>query len=344
MKILYAIQGTGNGHLARAIDIYPQLAQYGTTDVLISGIQSDISLPFPVKYKLYGLSFIFGKHGGVDRWQTFKRMRPLRLLQDIVQLPIQEYDLVINDFEPVSAWACRLYKKPCIALSHQSSVMHRKVPPPVTDSLIGRMVLKYYAPFTTAYGFHFTAFSKQVFTPVIRKEIRLLTPVNEGHYTVYLPAYDDNTLVRELSQFPYIRWQVFSKHCQEAFSFKNIDVRPVDNETFRNSMAAATGVLCGAGFETPAEALFLGKKLLVVPMSGQLEQQYNAAFLAGMGVPVVPALHKKHKQVIKDWLLQEERITVNYPDNSKHVVSRVMEDYLAAQLQHYPLSDPSYGS
>src|ERR1043165_2690380 len=64
MKILFAIQGTGNGHLSRARDVYPELARHGEVDVLISGIQADVDVPFPVKFKLYGMSFIFGKRGG----------------------------------------------------------------------------------------------------------------------------------------------------------------------------------------------------------------------------------------------------------------------------------------
>ena len=65
MKILFAIQGTGNGHLSRARDVYPALSKYGDVDVLISGIQAEVDVPFPVKYRMYGMSFIFGKHGGV---------------------------------------------------------------------------------------------------------------------------------------------------------------------------------------------------------------------------------------------------------------------------------------
>jgi hypothetical protein len=45
-------------------------------------------------------------------------------------------------------------------------------------------------------------------------------------------------------------------------------------------------------FETPAEALFLGKKLLVIPMTGQYEQECNAAALAALMLttaPVAPA-------------------------------------------------------
>ncbi len=66
MKILYAIQGTGNGHLSRAREIIPILQRKGQLDLLISGTQADVELPYPVKYRFKGLCFIFGKKGGVD--------------------------------------------------------------------------------------------------------------------------------------------------------------------------------------------------------------------------------------------------------------------------------------
>ena len=40
MKILYGIQGTGNGHLSRAEEIVPILKKMAHVDVLISGNQS----------------------------------------------------------------------------------------------------------------------------------------------------------------------------------------------------------------------------------------------------------------------------------------------------------------
>ena len=110
MKILYAIQGTGNGHLSRARDIIPILQQKGEVDILVSGIQADVSLPYPVKYTFKGLSFIFGKKGGVDLLATYKKSNLKQLFKEINSLPLEEYDLIINDFEPVSA--CLLYTSP----------------------------------------------------------------------------------------------------------------------------------------------------------------------------------------------------------------------------------------
>src|SRR5690606_34948886 len=106
MKILYAVQGTGNGHLSRALDIVPCLQKHGEVDVLVSGIQGDLSLPFDIGYKLRGLSFIFGKRGGVNLWKTFQKTNVRKLVKEINSLPVDKYDLIINDFEPVSAWAC----------------------------------------------------------------------------------------------------------------------------------------------------------------------------------------------------------------------------------------------
>lgn len=332
MKILFAIQGTGNGHLSRARDVYPELLKYGEVDVLISGIQADVEFPFPVKYKLYGMSFIFGSKGGVDIWLTAKRLKLFKLIRDIRKLPVNDYDLVVNDFEPVSAWACKLHRKPCIGLSHQAAVMVQNAPQPAKGDLKGELVLKHYAPVTAAYGFHFRRYAKNIFTPVIRREIREMQPTDEGHYTVYLPSYDDKALVEHLSHFTEVQWQVFSKHNKEPFSFKNVHIQPIENAAFIKSMASSTGVLCGAGFEGPAEALYLGKKLMVIPMQAQYEQQCNAAAAAQIGVPVIKQLSRKYYNNIQWWLLSDERIKVDYPDQTEDIIRQLINEHAAVML------------
>ena len=83
MKILYAIQGTGNGHLSRSMDIVPLLKQMAEVDVLVSGTQGDLVLPFPVKYNFNGFGFIFGKSGGVDLWKSFYKSRFRNFIKEI---------------------------------------------------------------------------------------------------------------------------------------------------------------------------------------------------------------------------------------------------------------------
>ncbi|MEO6670281.1 MAG: glycosyltransferase family protein [Ferruginibacter sp.] len=327
MKILYAIQGTGNGHIARAREIIPFLQGEHDVDILISGTQADIDLPFAVKYKFNGLSFIFGKKGGVDIFETYKKSNIRKLFAEINALDVSKYDLVLNDFEPVSAWACRLQHKPCISVSHQAAVLNKKAPQPKHADIIGKTVLKRYAPTTAQYGFHFQAYDKNIFTPVIRKEVRDLVAENKGHYTVYLPAYDDKRILKILRECGSTRWEVFSKHNKKAIEEKNIIIQPISNEAFLKSMSASEGVLCGAGFETPAEALFLKKKLMVIPMKTQFEQQCNAAALKKMKVSVIKSLKQKHIDKIRTWLQSTQYIVVNYPDNTAAILREIISTH-----------------
>ncbi len=327
MKILYAIQGTGNGHSSRARDIIPLLQQKGELDILVSGIQADVELPFDVKYKFKGLSFIFGKKGGIDILETYRKGNLKRLYKEIKSLPVEEYDLVINDFEPVSAWACKMKNKPCIGVSHQAAVINKKSPKPKKKDPVGKAILHNYAPVTAAYGFHFGAYDKDIFTPVIRSQIRNATLVNSNHYTVYLPAYDDERIIKVLSVIKDVNWQVFSKHTKKEYTEKNVHIQPISNDAFINSLINCTGILCGAGFETPAEALFLKKKLMVIPMKGQYEQQCNAAALETMSIPVLKSLKLKHVAKIEKWVAGKTYLSVNYPNITARVINSIVKKH-----------------
>lgn len=327
MKILYAVQGTGNGHLSRAMDVIPCLQQHGEVDVLISGIQADLTLPFDVKYKLHGLSFIFGKHGGVDLWRTFMSSTVRKFSKEINSLPVDQYDLVINDFEPISAWACHLKDIPCIGLSHQIGALDPLSPKPPESDTLGKFIMKNYAPASISYGFHFKSYSDRIYTPVIRQSVRELDVADRGHYTVYLPSYDDGHLLKHLSRFEDVKWEVFSKHNKRPFALKNVNINPINSDAFVKSMAQSSGVLCGAGFETPAEALYLGKKLLVIPMKNQYEQHLNAASLKEMGVPVIKSLKRKYEYDIESWLYSKSRVAVDYPDKTAQIIAQIIEKH-----------------
>lgn len=325
MKILYGIQGTGNGHLSRAIAIIPELRKHGEVDILISGIQSDIDLPFEVKFKLHGLSFIFGKQGGIDFLATYRKNYIRRFIQEIRQLDVATYDLVITDFEPITAWACFTKGKPCFGLSNQYAVLAENAPRPKNPFAFGRFILNCYAPVTWKFGFHFQRYNEQVQTPIIRPEIRQLEVSDAGHYTVYLPAYEDHRIVEFLKNYPHISWQVFSKHNESAFEDDNVMVQPIRHQAFLRSMASASGVLCAAGFATASEAMYLGKKLLVVPQKSQYEQECNAKALGEMGVPVIKSLSQRYMEIMEHWLLAGEPAEVHYPDNTNEIVSRIIQ-------------------
>jgi uncharacterized protein (TIGR00661 family) len=325
MKILFAIQGTGNGHISRAREIVPLLQQYGEVDLLVSGTEAEVTLAQPLKYKFHGGSFVFGTNGGVDFWATYKLMDLPQLWRDINNLELKSYNLIINDFEPVSAWACRRQKIPSVSLSHQCSFVSPKTPRPGKWNY-GEFFFKYYSPTTHHIGFHFERYADFIHTPVIRSGIRNLNTSNSGHYTVYLPAYDDKLLVNLLTK-TNVPWHIFSKRHKVPYQKENVQIFPVNNEAFNESLASCEGLLTGGGFEGPAEALFLKKKVLMIPMKSQYEQQCNALAASKIGVPVINEIDGNFVPAIKNWINEGKIVPVNFPDETALIVDNMIKQY-----------------
>jgi uncharacterized protein (TIGR00661 family) len=331
MKILYAIQGTGNGHLARATKIVPILKSMADTDVLVSGTQADLNVPFNIDYSFTGLSYIIGQNGGVDLLKTIQKMPVLHFFRDILNLPVENYDLVISDFEPVSAWACRIRQKTCIGLSHQNAVLHPSAPQPEFNDYLGKLILKYYAPTRIKYGFNFKPFFPAIFPPVIRADIRNAEPTVKPHYTVYLPAYSNQQIIDVLSQIQDTEWQVFSKHTKTNYTIGNIHFQPVSLDGFTKSFLSCTGLICTAGFEGPAEAIFMGKKLCVIPMKKQYEQYCNAAYLKSMGIKVLDHFTNSSAE-LKEWMVNSSALKITFPDLTREILENILLKHSSSVL------------
>jgi uncharacterized protein (TIGR00661 family) len=333
MKILYAIQATGNGHISRAREIIPHLLNYGELDLLISGRQADVSLPYLIKYKKQGVSYTFGKKGGIDMIDTVKNLHPFDLIKDINTFPVNDYNLIINDFEPVTAWACKLKNKPCVALSHQSAYLSPKTPRPEKRDGFAEWVFRNYAPATDHYGFHFRAFDKYIHTPVIRSEIRKLETSNDGHITVYLPAHADELLVKYFTKIKDVKWDVYTKHSKVAYKKENVNVTPINNDDFIKSLAASDGLLTAGGFESPAEAIHLRKKVMVIPMVGQYEQQCNAIAAKDIGVTMVKEIDGEFTARLRSWLNFGFPPNIHYPDITGKIIEELMTKHATVGLQ-----------
>lgn len=323
MKILYAVQGTGNGHITRAMALIPVLKKYADVDVLLSGFSYNLSLPFNVDYQFKGMSFCFGKKGGIDYFETYKKNKLKRFLNEVKQLDLEKYDFVISDFEPVSCWAAIKQKKRCIGFSNQNSIFTPNVPLPKSMDVAGKMVLKYYAPTSMNFGIHFQQYNSQLFTPIISNEVRRLQTTKQDFYLVYLPAYTPEKIIHVFKNFEKEQFVVFS-NVKEAITKKNINVLPLDRAEFLKQMASCKGVITAAGFSTTADALFLKKKLLVIPQKNQFEQKCNAFALKKMGVTVVKKLKKKYTPEFITWMYSTAIVEVDYPDNSEQIVRTLM--------------------
>ncbi len=314
MRILYGIQGTGNGHFARAKEIIPVLARHAELDLVVSGSQVEMDLGQPVRYRFSGLGFVFGRNGGIDHGATFRGLKPVRLVEDIRRLPVEVYDLVVSDFEPVTSWACKMKGVPCIGLSHQASFLSERVPRPSHRDPFAELLFRHYAPVTRAIGLHYEPYDSFIRTPVIRQDVRKLRPRRGNHVTVYLPAYGEEHLIPHLHRFPSIRWHLFSKHAGSVRVDGNVEIRPVSHRAYLDSLEGSLGLVSGGGFEAPAEALHLGKRLLVIPMRNQYEQQCNAEALRRLGVATHAMVDRDFGTVLEQWLDGPETPHIRFPE------------------------------
>jgi len=325
MKILYAIQGTGNGHISRAIALVPEFMKHVEVDVLISGTQSQIEFPFPVKYRFKGLSFKSTKSGGISIWKTLWLINPLRLWKEMKALPVKNYDLVITDFEPISSWASKIRHVKCINLSHQAAVRNPKSPQSHRAFLLGRWIIKHYCPATTSYGFHFESYTENIFLPILRDEVIHAVPKNNGFYVVYLSGYGINQLLDVFKEID-ATFILFSKDIGIEEQVKNCRLKPISNDVFLADLTNCKGVICGAGFELPSEALYLNKKLLVVPYSNHYEQYCNAEALSKLGVKVLYKINKSWVEEIRKWCDQEKAVSYSWHDQRSLIIKRILED------------------
>lgn len=325
MKILYAVQATGNGHIARAKELLPFLEQYGTVDVFLSGSNSNLQVPLPVKYKSKGVSLFYGNRGGLDYWKMLQALSPLKIIAEARALPVEKYDVVINDFECITSLACKLKNVPSVNFGHQASFISSHTPRPAKKDPVGELILRNYAAATQYIGLHFEQYDDFIYSPIIKEQVLYANPTDQEHITVYLSHYSDDFIAPYLQQLPAVRFEVFSKKVKEKVQVGNISFLPISNEAFTNSMIHAAGVITGAGFETPAEALVLGKKLMCLPIRGQYEQLCNAAALQNFGVPVLSSIEQTFPDEICSWLQAAAPGKLELKHSTASIVSKVIE-------------------
>src|SRR5689334_3023677 len=164
MKIFYAIQATGNGHISRAMELLPWLQKFGTVDIFLSGANSTLSLNVPIKYRSKGLSLFYTCDGSLDYWKIVRHVAPFRVMKEVRDLPVEKYDLVINDFECITSLACAQKKVASVNFGHQASFLSHKTPRPEKPNKTGEWILKNYARATSYIGLHFECYDDFIFS------------------------------------------------------------------------------------------------------------------------------------------------------------------------------------
>lgn len=325
MKILYGVQGTGNGHTTRARVMARAFSK--RTDVQVDYLFSGRAEGKYFDMQVFGdyqcrrgLTFVH-HHGAIDRWRTLCAAKPLELIRDIKELDLSQYDLVLNDFEPISAWAARRQHCPCISISHQASFTHNV--PKQGDNLADRLLMQYFAPADIQLGVHWYHFGHAIMPPFVEDEQKH----SEGgrDVLVYLPFEDLQDITTLLDPISEVNFVCFHPDVEEEYQQGHIRWRRPCKDGFHQVLQQAAGVIANGGFELSSECLKLGKKLLLKPLQGQFEQLSNVLTLEQLGLcqsmkvldseeveswlelaPAEPIGFPSDPQILVDWLLKGE--------------------------------------
>jgi len=326
MKIFYAVQATGNGHISRATELVPLLQKYGEVDVFLSGSNYSLKSTLPIAYRSKGLSLVYNNEAGsIDIKKTIQNISLRKIWNEAKYLPVEKYDLVINDFESITSHACRLKKVKSIHLGHQASFVSKKVPRPAKKDFLGEWVLRNYAAGTENYGFHFREYDHNIFNPIIKNSILEAEPSNKGHITIYLGQYDSSIIIDTIKEIKDFKFEIFCRKTKDIFVNQNYKILPVSQELFTQSLLSCNGIITGAGFETPAEALYLNKKLMVIPLKGQYEQLCNAEALKDFNVKVINNLGENFKRAFEEWIEQSGQKPLILNKSAIEIIGEVVE-------------------
>ncbi len=280
MKILLGVQTTGNGHIVRSRALLGELRRRGhDIDCLLTGPSTsnrwklDDFEPYQTRH---GLSFV--SHAGkLSYWRTALQNKPIRFLLDVHQLNWRGYDLVISDYEPVTAWMAKRRGMPSIGIGHLYAFIHTV--PKSPGNRLAHWVTNVFAPVKYPMGSHWHHFDQPLLPPTVADDVHQLTPSEADHFLVYLPFEQQAEVIALLKQFPQQRFRVYTGTPEQG-DIDNVQLCKIGRQGFINDLASSRGVICNAGFSLVSEALHLGKKVLVKPLAGQVEQESNAVALA----------------------------------------------------------------
>ena len=312
LRVLFAVQGEGRGHMTQALAIRQMLVAQGHT--VCAALVGQSAQRKPADFFVEGLdapvhtfeSPNFAYHPDTHAVSlgrtifTGGRNSPLYRanLQGIGE-KIRRYrpDVILNFYEGMMGLFSMVHRPetPIIAVGHQYMFFH-----PTYEFAPGqnvsRAAMLAYTRLTCTGAKQLLALS--LYEADDRRRIRVTPPVLRRELFDLDGSPDDGYLLAYLLHSHLadrlVRWheknRVQKIHCFWDGDFwqphPNLTFHPLDGTRFLKMMARAHGVVCTAGFESVSEAMWLGKPVYMMPTPGHLEQRSNAIDAADNGAGI----------------------------------------------------------
>jgi uncharacterized protein (TIGR00661 family) len=323
MKILFGVQATGNGHISRSREVVRHLKDLGhDIHVLFSGrnptqlTELEIFEPYRI---LHGLTFQT-RRGRLRILETALNLNLVRFYSEIRSADASGYDLVITDFEPITARLAKRCKIPSIAFGHQYAFLYRI---PVAGGYpLSLWIIRNFARADYAVGLHWYHFGHPILPPIVPDTLRPETPAVAGKILVYLPFEDPADVEVLLKPLTSHQFYIYgSGDIERGRDRDHLHFRPYSRRGFLQDLEQCQGVVCNAGFELLSEALHIGKKLLVKPLVGQMEQMSNALAVSRLKLGMV--MTSLDRARVERWLVGSGMPCMGYPE-----VARLIAEWI----------------
>lgn len=317
MKFVFIVQGEGRGHMTQAISLLHLLSASGheVTDVLI-GKSNRRSLPEFVKEQIQTTVHQFDspnfvadkKEKSINIIKTIqhnitnvpKFRKSLRLIHDVVQH--KNPHVIVNFYDQLAGIYNALYrpKADFIVIGHQYLIAHPAFSF-VGQAPLQKLLFRLNTKLTALGAKKYLALSfrklpesshpkLEVIPPLLRPQLKKLNPSNGDFLLTYMV---NAGYAEDLITFGKAHSDIKVEAFWDQKDMPN-PYRPITNITFYyicdllflEKMAACKGLITTAGFESICEAMYLGKKVMMVPIAGQYEQACNAldGEISGAGI------------------------------------------------------------
>ena len=273
--------------------------------------------PFGDFQTFRGLTFAT-QNGKINYLKTGLTNNLMDLVREVNSLPVNDYDLVITDFEPVSAWAAKRQNNLSLGIGHQYAFNYDI--PVEGSNWISRFIMKQFAPASVSLGVHWYHFDNPILPPIIEPPMEN-SSTHPGKVLVYLPFEDLDHIRNWLAPETGYEFYVYH-HVSKSEDGGHIHLRPLSRDKFQTDLASCEGVITNSGFELASEAIQYGKKILTKPLHGQMEQISNAAALRILKrADVISTLNPA---VLNAWLTKKNPIPVIYSNVAGEIVNWII--------------------